>query len=76
MPLTPFLRGQAFDPETLKNMGDAFTQACEALGLKDRKDGLTELVAAHIIELAQRGVHTKTALYCDTIRQFAPRPPG
>lgn len=74
MPITPFLRGQAFDPDTLKTMGEAFTQACERLGLKDRNDRLTEMVAHHIIQLAQRGVQTKTALYLLTIEEFKANP--
>ena len=74
MPITPFLRGQAFDPDMLKNMSDAFTQACAELGLKDRDDRLTQLVASHIIGLAQRGVQTKTALYFLTIEEFKSHP--
>lgn len=70
MPITPFLRGQEFSPELLKSMGDAFTQACAELGLKDRGDGITELVARQIITLAQRGVTTKTALYLMTVHEF------
>jgi hypothetical protein len=74
MPITPFLRGHAFDPDTLKNMGDAFTQACAELGLNGREDRLTEMVARHIIDLAQRGVQTKTALYFLTIEEFKSNP--
>jgi hypothetical protein len=56
MPITPFLRNQAFDPEQIAAMSTAFTNACNALGLTDRTDKLTEIVAQHVIELAQRGV--------------------
>ena len=55
MPITPFLRNQAFDPETVEAMGKAFVTTCEALGLSDQTDAMTELVAGKIIELAQRG---------------------
>jgi len=58
MPITPFLRSQAFDPETLEAMGSAFVATCEALGLSDRADPMTKLVAQKIIELAQRGFKT------------------
>ena len=74
MPITPFLREQAFEPEDLKNMGDAFMEARKTLGLKDRDDKLTELVARRIIELAQQGVHTKTALYLMTVQEFKSNP--
>jgi hypothetical protein len=74
MPITPFLRGQAFDPETVAVMGDAFAEACKALGLKDRNDKMTELVAKHVIKLAQRGTRTKTALYLAIIKEFKANP--
>jgi hypothetical protein len=70
MPVTPFLCGQAFDPETVEAMGGAFTEACRALGLVDRADKPAELVAKRIIELAQRGIRTKAALYHGTVRVF------
>jgi hypothetical protein len=74
MPITPFLNGQVFDPEAIAIMGEAFTEACQALGLKDRNDSMTELVAKNIIKLAQRGVRTKTALYLATIKEFKANP--
>jgi hypothetical protein len=63
MLITPFLNGQAFDPETIEAMGKAFVTTCEALGLSDRTDAMTELVAKKIIELAQRGYKNPTALH-------------
>jgi hypothetical protein len=53
MPLTPYLNGRAFNPETLKCMGSAFDAACKELGLTDRTDSLTELVAESVIALAR-----------------------
>lgn len=70
MPITPFLRGHAFDPETIQNMAEAFTAACRDLGLKDRDDKMTAIVARHVIDLAERGIHTKTALYLLTLQEF------
>ena len=74
MPISPFLRGQAFDPETIQAMSDAFTEARKTLGLKDREDKITALVAKHIIELAERGIHTKTGLYLMTVQEFTSNP--
>jgi len=56
MPITPFLRGQAFGPEMITTMSQALTRTCETLRLREIGDLTTELVAAKIIELAQRGV--------------------
>jgi hypothetical protein len=70
MPITPFLRSQAFDPETLEAMGSAFVATCEALGLSDRADPMTKLVAQKIIELAQRGFKNPTALHLAAMKEF------
>jgi hypothetical protein len=62
VPITPFLQGQAFDPELVGAMGKAFDATCEALGLSDRGDRMNELVAQKIIELAQRGLREPAEL--------------
>jgi hypothetical protein len=55
MPMQKFLDGEAFDPETIQSMGEALTGACSALGLVDRDDPATRLVATKIIALARAG---------------------
>ena len=52
MPITPFLGGHKFDPETKRVMGVAFEMTRAALRLADRDDPATEMVAKKIIELA------------------------
>ena len=61
MPITPFLRGQAFDPELVNAMGTALSKTCDALGLTERSDAT--LVAEKIIELAERGLRNPTAIH-------------
>ena len=63
MPITPFLRGQAFDPELVNAMGAAFSETCDALGLTKHTDPITSLVAEKIIELAERGLRSPTAIH-------------
>jgi hypothetical protein len=63
VPITPFLKGQAFDPELVEAMGTAFSKTCDALGLAERSDPITALVAKKIIELAERGYRNPTALH-------------
>ena len=70
MPITPFLRNQAFEPEHIEAMSTAFTDACKALGLSDRTDKLTEIVAHHIIELAQRGILDPLELTAATLQSL------
>lgn len=74
MPITPFLRNQAFDPETIEAMSAAFTKACASLGLLERSDRMTELVAWQIIEAAQRGIRNDTVLYLTVLQEFKANP--
>ncbi len=62
MAIIPFLKGQAFDPELVEAMGDAFSKTCDALGSVERADPIATIVAAKIIELAQRGLRNPTAM--------------
>jgi hypothetical protein len=70
MPITPFFAGQAFEPETVRNMGVAFEAVCEKLGLVIRDDPATELVAKFIIELAQRGMREVDPLVRAAMKEF------
>lgn len=70
MPITPFLRNQAFEPEHIVGMSEAFVRARTSLGLAHRADLITELVARHIIAQAQAGVRTENALYLSAIGEF------
>ena len=70
MPITPFLRKQAFDLETVEAMGKAFVTTCEALGLTDRTDAMTKLIAEKIIELTQRGFKNPLTLHLAAMSEF------
>ena len=47
-PITPFLQDRAFDPETAQAVANALVMTCEALGLSNRDDAMTKLVAEKI----------------------------
>ena len=51
-------------------MANALVMTCEALGLSDRDDAMTQLVAEKIIELAKRGFKNPTALHLAAIKEF------
>ena len=70
MPITPFLAGQAFEPETIQDMSKVFVAVCEALNLKVGDDPVTRLVAQKIVELAQRGVRDVATLQSMTLQEF------
>ena len=57
MRLAAFDDEAEFGPELLARMGIAFARACDALGLADKDDKLTELVAERVIAFARHGVH-------------------
>jgi hypothetical protein len=65
-----FLAGQAFDPETIRDMSLAFEKVCEALSLKMVHDAATRLVAEKIIKLAQWRVRDVTSLTAMTLKEF------
>lgn len=70
MPITPFLVGQAFDPEVVRAMSIAFEAACKSLRLNPRSNPESEAVAKKIIELAQRGVRDPAALTERALGEF------
>jgi hypothetical protein len=70
MPITPFLSGQAFDPETIENMSAALVEACDALHLKVGDGPATRFVAEKIIEWAQRGIRDPNMLWKLTVNEF------
>jgi hypothetical protein len=70
MPITPFLAGQAFDPEIIEVMSAAYMAACDALHLKVGDDPTTRLVAEKVINLAQRGIRDPDALRTMALKEF------
>ena len=55
MPISEFLHGLRFDPETKRAMGIAFKRTCTAIRV-DKTAPVPERVANKIIELAITGV--------------------
>jgi hypothetical protein len=70
LPIRRFLAGQAFQPELIAQMSDAFVRACAALRLELVDDAATRLVAKTIIELAERGIKDAETLFEMTRRAF------
>jgi hypothetical protein len=70
MPIRPYLAGQAFEPESIREMSLALENVCEMLALRLADDANTRLVASKIIELAQRGVRDAPTLTAMTLKEF------
>ena len=51
-------------------MSDVLLRACDRIGLVDRKNPVTELVAEKIIELMQCGVSNPDELLKRTLEEF------
>jgi hypothetical protein len=74
MPIRPFLAGQAFEPEIIRQMSLALETVCEKLELNLTDDPATRLVASKIIQLAQRGVRDATTLSEMTLKDPSQSP--
>jgi hypothetical protein len=70
MPIRPFLAGQAFEPELIRQMSVALETVCGKLELSLVDDPSTRLVALKIIELAQRGVRDAPTLSAMTLTEL------
>jgi hypothetical protein len=70
MPITPYLAGQAFEPELIREMSLALETVCDTLNLRLTDDPNTRLVASKIVELAQRGVRDAATLGEMALKEF------
>ena len=70
MPITPYLEGRFFDPETNQAMSVAFDNACQQLGLTQQNDPLRKIVARTVIEKAQGGLRDPDELTAAVMREF------
>jgi hypothetical protein len=55
MPIHRIIQTGIFAPELVTLMGDVFEEVLKTLGLVDREDPVTKLVAHKIIELVRSG---------------------
>jgi hypothetical protein len=55
MPITPFLNGERFDPETRRVLGIALELVCVAVRSGDCADGVKQAIADKLIALAKTG---------------------
>ncbi len=78
MPITAFLGNENFDAETKRAMGVAFERACQTLGLIDKTDPATRLLAEKVIDAAKAGERDVETLYNTALASARgpPDPPG
>jgi hypothetical protein len=56
MAIYRLLKNTAMEPEEVASVTEAYEQTLRTLGLKDRNDPITEMVAKKIIQIAETGV--------------------
>jgi hypothetical protein len=77
VPIYRVFQGQAFEPEQVAMLAQVFDDVLPLLGLTDREDLVTTLVARKIIELAQSGVRdpaTLKRLILEAFKRISGRP--
>jgi hypothetical protein len=71
MPIYELLKTQgSFEPEEVAMLGSVFEEVLQTLGLVDRQDLATEMVAKKLIELAKAGVRDPDRLKALTLQAF------
>jgi hypothetical protein len=71
VPIRPFLAGQAFEPDVIRQMSLALETVCRKFGMELTDNPATRVVALKIIELAQRGVRDAPTLSEMTLKERA-----
>jgi hypothetical protein len=62
MPIRPFVRSGAFEPEVIAAMSEAFEAACKELDESGQPKVAREVIAARIIAAARIGEHDPVRL--------------
>jgi hypothetical protein len=73
MPITPYLNGERFEPETKRVLGVAFEQVCIALRIGASDDDVKQAIANKVIELAKAGERNPDIL-CERVLEDIRRP--
>jgi hypothetical protein len=59
-------------PEEITRLGSAYELTLKALGLKDRNDPITEIIAKKIIEIGQTGVKEPAQISAIAVKDLGP----
>ena len=70
MPITPYLRGKAFDPDLVRTMGAAFERVCNALDC-GKDSALRVQIAQTVIALSHHGIEDADQLVAVTLAEIS-----
>ena len=75
MPIRAMLDANSgvFGPEELKDIATAFEAVLKDMGLTDRKDPATIMLAKLMIELAKQGQFTAASLRARVLKEMKPK---
>ncbi|MGY3610606.1 MULTISPECIES: hypothetical protein [unclassified Bradyrhizobium] len=77
MIISRLLQGSKLGPEEIERLNSAYRRALRSLGLVDRNDPITEIVAKKIIEIGATGVRDPAEISKLAIEQLGiGRPPS
>lgn len=70
MAIYRLLQNSPMGPEEISRLETAYEQTLRAIGLKDRNDPITEMIAKKIIEIAQTGVRDPAQISTLAIKEI------
>ena len=70
MAICRLLEGSPLEPEMIRSLEAAYEKTLRIIGLVDRYDPITEMIARKIIEIAQTGVHDPAELSAIAIKEI------
>ena len=73
VPFVTFPLEDQFDPEFVKVLLEVFTSVCQALGVSDPADTLSNSIARTVITMAHEGERDAGELYKRTVDKFSPK---
>ena len=75
MPITSYLNGERFDPESKRVLGVAFEMVCIALQIEASGDDVKQAIANKVTEFAKAGTRNPDLL-CERVLEDIRRPPS
>ena len=64
------MKGSPLEPEQIRSLVAAYERTLRKIGLVDRDDPITEMIARKIVEIAQTGVQDPVQLSAKTIKEI------
>jgi hypothetical protein len=70
MTIYRMLKGSPLEPELIRSLEAAYEKTLRKIGLVDRDDPITEMIARKIVEIAQTGVQDPAQLSAMAIKEI------